>query len=1116
MNKFSYSFEDKNTLFFKIENGKIGEWSYGVDKVNDTIHESNVNVFYNYYRPQSEERYKEIIFCFDKILNNKSVDNFYVLCSDDLLINDDKLIKIKIDGQPKFSDIFNIVNFNTKSQDINIILNSDCYIDDDNIKTIKRHLEKDDAFVLSRWDILNLNPFKVEHFNRVNNDNSGCSQDAWIFKGQTKKGLCGNFQMGRAGCDNSIAYEFDKSGYNVSNPSFTIKIYHYHLSNIRTYGDYGHGFDNRDKFRVPPPYKFVPSTGFLTENMNVVFYNDYHNGDIHYSREFIKDIMKKYKGTFSYYLNSKVVKDYDIIKDIDINIVDTIPSEISEESQISIINDTIYINTWVGQRKRYFVNKYGINLEANYQIYKEIYRHLNIDIEVDMNFYVPSIDYEYFETKKIDKFLDNKKDKVKVLISNGEIMSAQSEKFDMNLFIGKISKLFPDVLFILTDSSKRINEKNIFYTDDIIKSKKNDLNEISYLSTFCNVLIGRSSGPYAFSMVKENLFDEKKVIICLCDTKDYEWYISKKCRHIISNKYKENDIVDVVSKEIDFINYNKEKTQKRIAFTIIFNGKHHLEHKNYSEFLAQNFDYWIIVEGASKNKGSTSWCREMPLKYHNNGKSIDGTIEHIRNLQKKYNNIIFIESNGMWESKDDMVNSAVEEVKKLTNKCFLWQIDIDEHWTYEKIIKSEIELKSKRAKTGEFNVFQFVGDNLITVGKDWSGVPFIRLWDWKGEKFLSHEPPKLDTPDETKELLSEKLLHYSFYFEEDVKFKNDWYTDHDGLLVNWKNLKNETNLPQHITYLFPKFKGSKHLKNSNNLDSYIVKFKGENIDYNIFNTTIDNTFVINLKRRTDRIKHIEKEFDRFNIHYERFNAIDGKSIGVSGEVACLRSHLGVLSEAIKKGYKKIAVFEDDVILCNDFLERFDYFISNVPNDWEVLYLGCGYIYGSPKILVKPYIYKIKQCHGCFAMILNNKNGLFNRIIETAKSEQKAIDNYMAEDILPHLNAYVFEPFFVKTLNTVSDISGRDDSYSYVGIDNSFKEIIDIPKFNRIQMSYPQLKTNREICENYLKSGDFRIFVANKSIFDSKTSDKSNVQFFDDYFVLFGKKFTYNGMVIKSV
>jgi hypothetical protein len=71
------------------------------------------------------------------------------------------------------------------------------------------------------------------------------------------------------------------------------------------------------------------------------------------------------------------------------------------------------------------------------------------------------------------------------------------------------------------------------------------------------------------------------------------------------------------------------------------------------------------------------------------------------------------------------------------------------------VINSEKELIFLNGKTGEFNVYQFVGDNLISIGKDWSGTPFIRLWIWKkGDRFSSHEPPILEENKKLQETIS--------------------------------------------------------------------------------------------------------------------------------------------------------------------------------------------------------------------------------------------------------------------------------------------------------------------------------------------------------------------------
>ena len=78
---------------------------------------------------------------------------------------------------------------------------------------------------------------------------------------------------------------------------------------------------------------------------------------------------------------------------------------------------------------------------------------------------------------------------------------------------------------------------------------------------------------------------------------------------------------------------------QRIAFTIIYNGDHHLKHNNYSSFIPQNFDHWVIIEGASLPTGSTSWCKNI---FTESG-SEDNTINSIQELTQEYKNITYRE-----------------------------------------------------------------------------------------------------------------------------------------------------------------------------------------------------------------------------------------------------------------------------------------------------------------------------------------------------------------------------------------------------------------------------------------------------------------------------------------
>lgn len=243
----------------------------------------------------------------------------------------------------------------------------------------------------------------------------------------------------------------------------------------------------------------------------------------------------------------------------------------------------------------------------------------------------------------------------------------------------------------------------------------------------------------------------------------------------------------------------------RIGFTIIFNGLHHLKHKDYAEKLVGMFDKWIIVEGAAGNSGSTSWCKTISTRYQNNGNSVDGTVDYLKRLKAKYpDKITLILANGIWKSKDEMVNRAIRETDYYN--VFLWQIDIDEQWTRGMLASAERNLISCNGNTGMFHCEYYVGKNLLARGEWGEGklLPYRRLWRWRGQPFKSHEPPVLKGGNGKEVLLSQRFSHYAYCFDQDVRFKNEYYGNHEGIYDRWKKLQNEKIFPQPISRLLTK------------------------------------------------------------------------------------------------------------------------------------------------------------------------------------------------------------------------------------------------------------------------------------------------------------------------
>ena len=218
-----------------------------------------VTIFTPFYRDKNNIRHQENLACLVHNLNNPEIDYVVVVVDDSSYsINEitdygNKLRRISYGKRPTYSDMFEIANaFNATNSDggdyYSVICNTDIYFEQEAIKLIKASIDYDTCYALSRWD--------VGSFGELKHYNTRDSQDSWVFKDYIR-GVNGDFYMGKAGCDNRIAYELVSAGYRVLNPSKSIKSCHLHLSNVRNY-------TREDSEIVPKPYHFVYPT-FINE-----------------------------------------------------------------------------------------------------------------------------------------------------------------------------------------------------------------------------------------------------------------------------------------------------------------------------------------------------------------------------------------------------------------------------------------------------------------------------------------------------------------------------------------------------------------------------------------------------------------------------------------------------------------------------------------------------------------------------------------------------------------------------------------------------------------------------------------------------------------------------------
>lgn len=191
---------------------------------------------------------------------------------------------------------------------------------------------------------------------------------------------------------------------------------------------------------------------------------------------------------------------------------------LGQNDKLAVSETTIYINTWIGSYFSFF-EKGACNLLFMHKMYDLIYKSLNRDLGTnlklkDIDEYKLTINFDKLDHSLQDTFLETHKGKKKVLLSNGPGLSGQCQyNGNMADMINHMAEENPNVIFIATHKFIS-NNQNVFFTDNINQRKDFDLNEIAYLSKFCDVVIGKSSGPFVFSLIDDNVNDPNKKMIC--------------------------------------------------------------------------------------------------------------------------------------------------------------------------------------------------------------------------------------------------------------------------------------------------------------------------------------------------------------------------------------------------------------------------------------------------------------------------------------------------------------------------------------------------------------------------------------------------------------------------
>jgi hypothetical protein len=287
---------------------------------------------------------------------------------------------------------------------------------------------------------------------------------------------------------------------------------------------------------------------------SVVFFNNANNGDVFYSKEFVR--------FFAGNLNAKAYHSHfkcpSLISDLGIPFI-RVNTQPLQNISMHIENEILFLNTWIAQNDKKWWD--GCTLHNNYRMYLDHANTLGLSslFPKEEHFFIPDIDYKHYG---VDDFcLPTDKN---VFVSNGPVLSGQTVNWNMTEMIVNLAKKHSSCSFYITQPIDAAL-KNVFDANQWFDfgGRKSNLNELSKLASLCDIIVGRSSGPYSFTHTKSNLFNPNKTYICSSNGRDeghwgglWDYNIPQKAKqlwvecHVHKNSDCSGDLLGMVDDEI--------------------------------------------------------------------------------------------------------------------------------------------------------------------------------------------------------------------------------------------------------------------------------------------------------------------------------------------------------------------------------------------------------------------------------------------------------------------------------------------------------------------------------------------------------------------------------------
>jgi glycosyl transferase family 25 len=183
-------------------------------------------------------------------------------------------------------------------------------------------------------------------------------------------------------------------------------------------------------------------------------------------------------------------------------------------------------------------------------------------------------------------------------------------------------------------------------------------------------------------------------------------------------------------------------------------------------------------------------------------------------------------------------------------------------------------------------------------------------------------------------------------------------------------------------------------------------------------------YVLHYYLLTERRIHLESEIDRHKftdvewiINYSNDEYTKDKLKYFTPTLppkihALSLMHFNVYRSMINNNIQNALIFEDDVILCDDFQAKLDKYMTQLPNGWDFVFIGDGCKLHIKKTEANKYIYPhhLSRCTDSYLISLKAAKSIINYVDQVMQGYKPiihtAIDHWM-NFIFKELNMSVY-------------------------------------------------------------------------------------------------------------